>query len=143
MSNQINDTIQNEISEKNEEYSTTRFKKTDILIFVACLLLAFICWCYAHYIDDPILEKTVTVNFVLDGGNGTEYLSVQSQRMVVYGIKSDIDDIKIITIHVDRSLFGEYNTETEINIDQSDLYHFSSNTIKLKLLSNSTVDENE
>lgn len=141
MNNQINDNLEVDVSQKHDEYSTTRFKKTDILIFLACLLLAFICWCYAHYIDDPILEKTVTVNFVLDGGNGTEYLSVTSKKMVIYGIESDISDIDEITIHVDRSVFKSYNTDTQIDINQSHLYHFSSNTIDLKLLSNFKVDE--
>ena len=43
-----------------EEYTpktTSRYKKFQVFIFLGWLLLAFFVWCYANYLDDPIIQK--------------------------------------------------------------------------------------
>ena len=123
------------VSVYKSQLYTRRFRNVDILILIACFLLAFAFWCYAHYINDPIIEKTITINFVLDGAESFEHLEEDSYKFVVYGTQSELSNINEVTIHIDRSNFASYNTETTISIDHPDYYHCLTEQINLKLLS--------
>ena len=135
MSNLNETNVNSENVQKNEEYSNRRFRNVDVLILIACFILAFSFWCYAHYINDPIVEKEITINFVLDDAESFEYLEKDSYKFVVYGIQSELSNIEEVTIHINRSNFTSYNTETTIYIDHHDFYHCLTEQIDLKLLS--------
>ena len=66
MNNDVNviNTPDVDYSDVSNNYKPKKFKAVDILIFVVCLILAFAFWCYAIYLDDPIIEKKVTVNLI-------------------------------------------------------------------------------
>ena len=135
MNNLNETTVTSQNIQKNDEYSNRRFRNVDILILIACFLLAFTFWCYAHYINDPIIEKTITINFVLDGAESFEHLEEDSYKFVVYGTQSELSNINEVTIHIDRSDFTSYNTETTISIDHPDYYHCLTEHVNLILLS--------
>lgn len=119
----MNNEFQNEVrtdvetNHRNEGYSPRRFKKIDILIFAMCLILAFVFWCYALYVNDPIMKKNVTINFVLEGESEGEVLYNDSIRIPVYGERSILANKNTFTIQVDRSEFSEYGEETIVTID--------------------------
>ncbi len=117
MDNQIsqNDVFDVENPEKATGYSQKKFKTIDILIFAACLILAFVFWCYALYVDDPIIEKGISVNFELVGGGEGEYIAPEAKRIVVYGPLSKLSTSSI-TVKVNRSEFNDYNTSVKIKI---------------------------
>ncbi|MGM9632517.1 MAG: hypothetical protein ACI3XL_05445 [Eubacteriales bacterium] len=109
-------TAEIEYAERNSG-NPRKIKKIDILIFILCICLAFIFWCYALYVDDPIIEKNITVNFVLEGGESNEFLMPATKKIVVYGEKSVLDNMTTVTVKVKRSDFTEYNTDTLITIE--------------------------
>lgn len=118
-----------------------RFKKADILIFVICIIGAFVIWCYANYIDDPIVVRTVTVEYVLEDGENSEYIWPRRENIEVYGEKSVVDAISngTITIAIGKSSFK--NSET---IDYKIVYpegihsHDTNTKLTLKGSQNST-----
>lgn len=132
MDNQIsqNNVLDVENAEKATGYSQKKFKTVDILIFAACLILAFIFWCYALYVDDPIIEKGISVNFVLVDGADNEYVTPIAKRIVVYGPLSKLSTSSI-TVKVNRSEFDDYNTATKIKIAYPE--GINSNTTHLEL----------
>lgn len=134
---QSNNLNNNETVQKNEEYSTKKFKKIDILIFIVCILIAFFCWCYAHYVNDPIVEKELTLNFVLEGGESYEELSQDSITVTIYGISSKIADLNEVDIAINRSLFNSYDADTMITIEHDDDYHCYTTEVSLKLIRSS------
>lgn len=132
--NQYNeDVITNESASSNEEYTPTKFKKIDILVFAVCLLLAFAIWCYAHYINDPIVTKQVTVNFVLENASVGETLSKKYENINVYGLESAIGAVSEITVYVDRSEFNNYDTETSITVDYPEGVNSHTDSVILEL----------
>jgi YbbR domain-containing protein len=96
-----------EFAEKSEQYTKKGFKKVDILIFITCFLAAFFIWCYANYVNDPIIIKEVTVEFVLVNAPENESINPSKKKISVYGEKSVLNSItnNTITIYVDRSEF--------------------------------------
>lgn len=119
MNNDFQNDLVNEVENhnKSDSYTSKRFKKIDVLIFALCLILAFVFWCYAQYVDDPIMKKNVTINFVLVGASDGEVLLKDSIRIPVRGERSVLSNKNSFTITVDRSEFSDYNKETVIQID--------------------------
>ena len=136
MNNELNtpNTTEVNYSEADNEYSPKRFKAIDILIFGVCLVLAFAFWCYAVYLDDPIIEKNITVNFILEGGNANETLSPASYTIQVFGKRSDLKDLTSLTVKVNRSDFKEYDVPTLRNIKYPANISSDIKQIKLKLI---------
>ena len=136
MNSELNTINSSEVnySESSNEYRPKRFKVIDILIFGVCLVLAFAFWCYAVYLDDPIIEKNITVNFIVEGGNANETLSPASYTIQVFGKRSDIKDLTSLTVKVNRSDFKEYDVPTLINIRYPANVSSDTKQIKLKLI---------
>lgn len=123
----------NETIHTNDEYSPKKFNKSDILVFVTCLLLAFTIWCYAHYINDPIIQKVVVVNFVLENGGPNEELSIEKTTIKIYGEESMISGLSEFTIYVDRNDFTSYNTPTVITLEFPEGVHSHTDTLTFEL----------
>lgn len=124
-----------EYAQKGEAYTNRKFKKINILIFLVCLSMAFIFWCYALYIDDPIIQKNVTVNFVLVGGDSSEMILPAHKSITVYGEKSVLSGISSIKVEVKRSSFKEYNKDTLVEINYPKNIDSETKSITLKLIS--------
>ncbi len=135
MNDQINQQ-EVETSEKAPVYTQKRFKKVNFLIFALCLVMAFVFWCYALYLDDPIMEKVVTVNFVLEGGEATDSITPVTRKVTVYGEKSVLSEINTITVKVNRNQFAEYNVDTVITIQYPKNIESVTKQLTLKLISN-------
>ena len=135
MNDQINQQ-EVETSEKTPVYTQKRFKKVNFLIFALCLVMAFVFWCYALYLDDPIMEKVVTVNFVLEGGEATDSITPVTRKVTVYGEKSVLSEINTITVKVNRNQFAEYNVDTVITIQYPKNIESVTKQLTLKLISN-------
>ena len=133
MSTNYNDYSINDIDSSNENHGKFRLRFVDVLIFIVCLVAAFIFWCYALYVDDPVIEKTVIVNFILENANEGDKLSKSSAKIVVYGEQSLITQTRNINVTIDRAQFDLYNQDTVITFELSDNYHSETNEVVLQL----------
>lgn len=133
MSTNYNDYSINDIDSSNENHGKFRLHFVDVLIFVVCLVAAFIFWCYALYVDDPVIEKTVIVNFILENANEGDKLSKSSAKIVVYGEQSLITQTRNINVTIDRAQFDLYNQDTVITFELPDNYHSETNEVVLQL----------
>lgn len=139
MNIELNNATENEVeyAEKSNHLINKRFKKYEIFVFLGCLVLAFLIWCYANYLDDPIIQKEITVDFVLIKAEEQEKISIHSKKIVVYGEQSVVADLVAITNYVDRNLFAEDNTKINYEIDYPDGVHSHQTHIEIELLGSS------
>lgn len=114
--NYENNEVNVEITSKQEEFASRKFKHFDVIIYIACLLIAFSVWCYASYLDDPIIRQEVTLNLVLENGDWGDYISTPKLTIVIYGEESLLSGISELTIKIDRSEFEDYNVDTVIDL---------------------------
>lgn len=133
MSTNYNDYSINDIDSSNENHGKFRLRFVDVLIFIVCLVAAFIFWCYALYVDDPVIEKTVIVNFILENANEGDKLSKSSAKIVVYGEQSLITQTRNINVTIDRDQFDLYNQDTVITFELPDNYYSETNEVVLQL----------
>lgn len=110
-------------SDTEVEYTTAgevnapkKFRILNVFIFIFCLALAFVFWCYALYVEDPIIEKNITVNFILINAESGEYLDTQSKNITVYGEQSILGNVNSINVKIDRKEFAKYDTKTLVNL---------------------------
>ena len=87
--------------------TTSKYKKFQLFIFLGCLLLAFFVWCYANYLDDPIIQKEVPLIFTVEANNGQVVQS--SYTIVIYGEKSVLSEITEIENKVNYNEFSDGN----------------------------------
>ncbi len=112
-------------NEQIELYVKTRVGKGNKLIIgILCVLIALGFWCYANYLDDPIIQKEITVDFVLVNGDANQDILPDKVNILIYGEKSVLNSItnNTITIHVDISEFKNQN-ETNYKIDLPKGFH--------------------
>ena len=120
--------------QSNDEYTPKRFKTRDILIFVVCLALAFICWAYAHYIDNPVIEDKIPINFILENAENGEYISnVSLENIIVHAEESLLSNITHIDVTVDRNLFTSYDTPINITITLPDGVHSHTKEVEVTI----------
>ena len=132
--NQINDVNYDNVNSSNDSpKSKKKSKNINFLIYLVCLLLAFIFWCYALYIDDPVIQATVTVHFELVNGDSDDFLMTTSKTMTVYAKRSYLENKTHITATVDRSQFKEYNQNTLVKIKFDKLVECETKEVYLKL----------
>lgn len=121
---------------ENRTILNAKFKKFELLIFLGCLFFAFMMWCYATYLDDPIIQKEVNISLELDGGQATEWISpVSTYQILIYGEESVISSIYEIKISVNREQFDEETKEIFIELTEylpEDVYtHVEGINVKL------------
>ncbi len=133
MSTNYNDYSINDIDSSNESNGKFKLRFVDVLIFIVCLVAAFVFWCYALYVDDPVIEKTVIVNFILENANEGDKLSKGSAKIVVYGEQSLLARTRNINVTIDRAQFDLYNQDTVITFELPDNYYSETNEVVLQL----------
>ena len=127
----------NDIDNSTEKSKRSKFRFVDILIFLVCLVAAFIFWCYALYVDDPVIEKTIVVNFVLENAQEGDRLNKGSAKITVYGEQSLLTQTRNINVTVDRSQFDVYNQDTTVTFELPENFYCESNEIVLQLTNSS------
>ena len=130
--NRIND-ISNDNNTETQTAEKKHSKNINILIFLACLVLAFILWCFALYIDDPVIKADLTVRFELVGESEDEFLIYEPQKITVYGKSSILKNKTYIVAKVNRSEFKTYNQNTLVNIKFDKYIESDTNKVYLKL----------
>ena len=127
-----------EFVDKADEYTHKKLKKSDILVFVICIIGAFMFWCYVNYLDDPIVTKEVTVDFVLVDGSVNEYITPNKMKVWVYGEESTIDSLhnNTITVYVQRSDFEGFDAPINCVIDYPKGVHGDTKSVEIKMMTN-------
>ena len=121
-----------EYVEENTLKTTSRYKKFQVLIFLGCLLLSFFVWCYANYLDDPIIQKEVALTFTVEGGQGEVIQS--SYTIVIYGEKSVLTEITEIVNKVNYNEFSEDNLTITKNVKLPSDVHTHNDEVELTLI---------
>ena len=127
-----------EFVDKADEYTHKKLKRSDILVFVICIIGAFMFWCYVNYLDDPIVKKEVTVDFVLVDGSVNEYIVPNKVKIWIYGEESTINSLNgnTITVYVERSEFEDFNTPIDYVIDYPKDVHSDTKSVEIKMMTN-------
>ena len=108
-------TTENEVEYVDKiDKQPTRFKKLELLVFFGCLALAFLLWCYASYLDDPIIQKEVTLNFELNGNPGNGYVISNPSTIVIYGEESILSNINTVKVIINQET---YNVGDKLDIE--------------------------
>ncbi len=115
-SHQHDDMMDVGFSHGEETATKKKFKKINILVFFACIVLAFAFWCYALQVNDPIIKKTVPVELQLVGGAEGETLSASPQTIEIWGVRSTLDKVDRITVKVNRSSVSAPDKDIELPI---------------------------
>lgn len=127
-----------EFVDKADEYTYKKLKKSDILVFVICIIGAFMFWCYVNYLDDPIVTKEVTVDFVLVDGSVNEYIVPNKVKVWVDGEESTINALNdnTIKVYVQRSDFEDFDTPINFVIDYPKGVHGDTKSVEIKMMTN-------
>lgn len=118
-----------------EEYTpktTSKYKKFQVFIFLGCLLLAFFVWCYANYLDDPIIQKEVALTFTVEGSNN--HVIQSSYTIVIYGEKSVLSEISEIENKVNSNEFSDDNLTITKNVKLPSGVHTHNDEVELTLV---------
>ena len=108
--------IENDLdNEQIDVYVKTRVGSGNkLFIGILCVLIAVGFWCYANYLDDPIIIREINVEFVLSENGVLSNVVIDKEVIEVYGEKSVLSSIPITTntlvISVDINEFK--NSET-------------------------------
>lgn len=127
-----------EYEEKIAQTYSKRYKKMRILVYLVCLLLAFMVWCYAHYLDDPIVQKEVSLIVYLNGGESGEEIIQSQNKILIYGEASALSGVDKIENTINRNKFSEYNSPITIEIDLPDYVHSHKEYVDVTLKYNFT-----
>ena len=131
MNIELENNTENEIeyTEKTDDYNSFWKKIKFCLLILICLLSAFAIWCYASFVDDPIVQKDVTVHFDYDG-NG--YLMSTPSKITVYGEESKLASFYEIKVLIDSDSFADTNKIT-VEVDLPDGVYSHDNVIEVEL----------
>ena len=134
MNIELNNTTEYEVeyAEKREESYNKKYNKFQILIFLGCLVLAFLVWCYANYLDDPIIQKEVRLVITLEGVDSNEIIK-STNKIVIYGEQSVISEIDEIKNNVNYSDFDSDGSSITLEIDFPSGVHSHQTTVDVKL----------
>ena len=137
MDTNYNDYSVNDINSSKETHHKFKFRFVDIFIFLLCIVAAFVFWCYALYVDDPVIEKEVMVNFILENGQEGDKLSQSSAKIVLYGELSLLAYTRYINVKIDRNQFDIYDHDTVVTFVLPDNFYCETNEVVLKLTNSS------
>ena len=124
-----------------DEYAPQKKNTLRIGILIACLILSFVFWCFAHYQNDPMMKKDIVVNFILVNGASNEAITPQFHYFTFYGPRSVLEEKNVVNIEVDRSMFDEYNVHTIIPISYNDEFHSHTKEIELRLIKTNILQD--
>ena len=134
MNIELNNSSEYEVEyvEETESSPVKKYRKFQLLIYLGCLLLAFLVWCYANYLDDPIIQKEVTLVITLDGVNSDQIVT-STHKIVIYGEKSVIAEIVEIKNNVNQNEFDKDSTTITKEIDFPEGVHSHKTTVEIQL----------
>lgn len=143
MNIELNNATENEVEfvEKEVQRPSNKFEKLKVFIFLSCLIFAFIGWCYAHYLDDPIVlvDKDIECVWVDASGRGLQVEITDMEgnvidKLPVYAEKSVIYSVDSITIELKKSDFENSDTKV-IDIKFPDDVHSHTTQVVVRLIS--------
>ena len=128
-----------EFVEKSTNLLPQKITKTQVLIFLACLVFSFIVWCYANYLDDPIIKKDISFNLVAEGfEKGVTFVIYNDDTEVdsfeIYGEKSTLYQINNYEIKIKPSDFENENGVYVHSLELKDGVHSHTEKIEIKLI---------
>ena len=128
-----------EFVEKSTDLLPKRITKTKVLIFVACLIFSFVVWCYANYLDDPIIKKDIYFDLVAEGfEKGTTFVIYNGNTEVdsfeIYGEKSAVYQINNYEIKLKPSDFDNENGVYVYTLKFKEGVHSHVQKIEIKLV---------
>lgn len=131
MNIEFDNNVTNEVeqSEKTGNQNSVWKQIKFFLLLLICFIFAFSIWCYASYIDDPIMQKDVVVHFDFDG-NGS--LIATPSKIRVYGEESKLASLYEIKVLIDSDSFANGNKIT-VEVDLPDGVYSHDNTIEVEL----------
>ena len=124
-----------------DEYAPQKRNTLRVGILIACLILSFAFWCFAHYQNDPMIQKDIVVNFILVNGESNEAITPQFHYFTFYGPQSILADKSVVNIEVDRKMFDEYNVYTTIPISYNSEFHSHTNEVELRLIKTNILQD--
>lgn len=129
-----NNATENEVEYVEKTHTNiSKFKKYEILIFIGCIAFAFMMWCYANFLDDPIIQKDVRVYVdVFDGDNFVERLE---SKISIYGEESVISKENGFYLEVGLESFGE-DKKTQLTVKLPEDVYSHDNKVEVELKNN-------
>ena len=79
-----------------------RSRQRKIIIFLACLVFSFVVWCYANYLDDPIIKKEISIDLYKQSFAADVVLAMYDEK----GEK--IDKIEIVSNNKKLTHLNQY-----------------------------------
>ncbi len=143
MNIELNNATENEVEfvENVAHRPSNRFEKLKIFIFLGCLIFAFVVWCYAHYLDDPIVLVDRDIKCVWNDGSGrglqveiTDMEGNVIDKLAVYGERSVIYSVDTIQIELKKSDFENSDTKV-IDIEFPKDVHSHTTQVVVRLIS--------
>ena len=113
---------------------TKKSRQRKIIIFVACLLFSFVVWCYANYLDDPIIKKDISIDLHnhIDDVILTAYDEDGNKidKIEIYGEESSLNSISSYRIEIYPSNFKDGSTYV-CEIERGEGIYSHTKTIKI------------
>lgn len=135
-----NNATENEVEYVEKHYKhSSKFKKFELLVFIGCLAFSFIMWCYANYMDDPIIQKEVNLTFELNGNPGNGYLT--SEPITIYGEESVLSGISSIKVQITQESYTKGEKMT-VEVDLPEHVYSHDNYIEVEFTKDS-IKQNE
>lgn len=142
MNIEINNQVENEVEVEyveNINYSNNNFKKYGFFMFLGCLVLSFLVWCFANYLDDPIIKKGVPAKFDWDGENTNVVFTIidsktgkEIKEIEIYGEKSVLIYVNSISVELSESQFSDGKDIITIKLPLEDGVHSHISEITIK-----------
>ena len=143
MNIELNNNTENEVEfvEKEIHHPSNKFEKLKIFVFLVCLVFAFVVWCYAHYLDDPIvlLDKDRECVWLDSSSRGLQVEITDMDgnvitKLPVYGEKSVLYSVDTIQIELKKSDFENSDTKVIDIIFPKDV-HSHTTQVVVRLIS--------
>ena len=107
MKKQDNKIREAEYQQQTGDYASGRNRHLDWLVFIFCVLAAFVIWLIALNASDPIIEKDVSLIYELQQNDGDYELNPEYNTVRVYGTKSVLDNVNEIKVVLTIDDFGQ------------------------------------
>lgn len=130
--NDDNQTV--EYDEEIKVYVKKKERGNQFIIAIICILVSVLFWCYVNYLEDPIIIKKVTVEFILSENGMYTDVILAKKNVEIYGEESVIGSISItnntIPIPVEKGKFKDSET-IEFDFKYPEGIHSHFNKIEL------------
>lgn len=141
MNIELNNATENEIEYVEDEidYTPKKFVKFRVLIILCCAVFSFFVWCYAHYLNDPILidkmeikwawvENTEGANQIITDINGNV---IKDMKVVFTDMEGNV--IENISVYAEQSVLDKKDDFILIELNQADFVETNTKVISIDL----------